>query len=432
MAPDRKPLRVVIVGGSIAGLMCGVGLKQAGHHVQIIEQGADERKSYVSSLGLGPLSEAFLQQHDRLTTAFTYEANGLKVLRPNGRVKLLVNGKRLLTSWDALYFRLRSNFDQYPSSYYPAGPHPQENDGQVIYSARTKVLKFSRGDTDDGFVLDTLNYDTGEMYHLEADIIIGADGPDSIVRTKYLPTTQRCYVGYIAWRGLVPEREISPLTLEVLGQGAVVCPMTRQHCIMFLIPGVDGSMEPGKRVVSFTWYTNKSLEELDEILVDSLDGHRHHNIVPPGHVRADIWSAQVNYAKNQAFPISFFEVLSKIQHPFIQVITEFCSPRAIFEEGKVMIIGDALALFRPHTALGSNQAAFHTLSTIDYINGKVQANEWEHRVLRYSSLYWRKSAWWGTYYQAHIGQVLLAGLSYWVYYGIDRVKSWFSGKTQHI
>ncbi|KAI0156749.1 FAD/NAD(P)-binding domain-containing protein [Hypoxylon sp. FL1284] len=419
------------VGGSIAGLMCGIGLMQAGHNVQVVEQDSHQRQSYVSGLGLGTSGEVFLRRHDRLADDdFSQEISGIRVLKNDGSTQLFATGRRRITSWDALYFRLRSNFDQFPSSYYPTAPLRRESDGQTIYRARTKVVGITcTGTCDGGVVVDVLNRDTEEASKIVADVVVGADGPDSMVRAKYLPTIRRRYVGYIAWRGIVPERDLSYPTRQMLAYGVIVYTTASQHCIMYTIPGTNGSFASADRMLNFTWYTNQPLEALDEFMIDGVDGHRHHNTVPPGRVKENVWSAQVDSARSQAFPATIFEIISKIRQPFIQVITDFCSPRAVFENGKVVVIGDALALFRPHTGYGASQAAFHALTVVDYINGKIRSTEWEDTVLQYSGLHWSESVWWGNFYQAAFSSALLAGLRYWARLVLGRARLVFSRKV---
>ena len=52
---------------------------------------------------------------------------------------------------------------------------------------------------------------------LFADLVIGADGPNSAVRRTFLGDTDvdRKYAGYLAWRGVVPEDEVSAETRNV-------------------------------------------------------------------------------------------------------------------------------------------------------------------------------------------------------------------------
>jgi 2-polyprenyl-6-methoxyphenol hydroxylase-like FAD-dependent oxidoreductase len=43
-----------------------------------------------------------------------------------------------------------------------------------------------------------------------ADLLIGADGAWSAVRQQVLPDIHPTYAGYVAWRGLMPEKALSP------------------------------------------------------------------------------------------------------------------------------------------------------------------------------------------------------------------------------
>ncbi|KAI1371688.1 FAD/NAD(P)-binding domain-containing protein [Hypoxylon crocopeplum] len=425
----KDKLNVVIIGGSLAGLMCGIALKHAGHTVKIIERDDDERQSHMAGVCLGPDTEAFLQSHDRYSNAFSHRSTRLQLMKSDETVQVLVRGQRLITSWDAYYFRLRSLFDGYVSSYYPSPPRPVATDGLVIYDSNTEVKDMKRSyGSDAPMLVTTLNRITQDESHIKADLVIGADGPDSFVRSRYLPHIRRQYVGYITWRGVVPEEEVSDSTCKMFQRSVTVYMMNKQHVIMYTIPGPDGSLEPGKRFFNFVWYTNETPETLDRIMTDAIDGHRHHNIVPSGRVRKDVWDARLEEARKALLPAPFLEVITKIKLPFIQVITDFCSSRAAFENGHVLLIGDALATYRPHTAFSATQSAFHSLLTEEYVQGQIGAQEWEEKAVRYSRLYWSQARFWGGCYQHSVATALVSGLYFWMYRGIDVVKAWWYGE----
>ncbi|KAJ2994425.1 hypothetical protein NUW58_g1564 [Xylaria curta] len=335
-----------VVGGSFAGLMCGIALRELGHRVRILEKDEDERQSHMAGVCLGLDAKQFLSRYDRHTTSFTHTTTRIQVLK-NDKTQMFFEVRRDITSWDTFYFRLRSCFDGYISSHNLSPPIKCENMELCSYESRKELLDIERvGGEDFGLELTVLNRETNVTEAIRADLVIGADGPSSFIRAKYSPGTERQYVGYVAWRGTVPENELSTATRETCNSSATVVRFHRHHCIMYMIPGANGSLKQGERLMNFLWYTNESAESLTEIMMDGVTGHVHHNIVPAGHVRKDVWAERLQRAKvDLSGP--FLEVVLKIKRPFIQVITEFCSSKAVFEEGRVLLVGDSVSLIRP-------------------------------------------------------------------------------------
>ncbi|KAH7304050.1 hypothetical protein B0I35DRAFT_445782 [Stachybotrys elegans] len=402
--PTQKHSRVVIVGGSLAGLMCAIVLKKAGYHVQVLEQDDDQRRSHMAGIGLGPVGARFLSQYARLESVFTHTTNGVHLLKGDGSMKLLAQGRREITSWDTLYL------------CFP--PHPADDTGgTATYSSNTKVIKIeSSGASGSGLVVFAQDTTTKKEYCIPAAMIIGADGPDSVVRARYLPEVRRHYAGYVAWRGTIPENEVSADTFKMFESSVVAHTMKKQHCIVYSIPGADGSLEPGRRFLNFLWYTNESPEALEDILVDN-EGRRRHNIVPATYVREEVWAARLEEARSMCLPKAVLEVMGMIRHPFIQVITDFCSPCAMFEGGKALLVGDAVSLFRPHAAMGGAQAAYHALLLEQYLCGEISLEGWHDRVTQFSYSFWLQSVWWGEFYQGTFRTALLSGLRYWLHCG---------------
>lgn len=421
--------------------MCGIALKHAGHSITIIEKEDNVRQSHMAGVCLGVDAERFLARHDRLApAAFTHECRRIQALKRDESIQVFINARRDITSWDVYYFRLRANFDGYVSEFYPRPPQGSATDGEGVYKGMTELLELKRvrnhdndhgdGGEEEKMLLTMRDRTTQKVVQQHADLVIGADGPDSFIRSLYLPTIKRQYVGYIAWRGTVPESEISDSSRAVFRRSVTVHMMSRHHVIMYMIPGIQGSLEPGERYLNFLWYTNESQETLDEILIDGVDGHRHHNIVPAGRVRQDIWESRLAAARAEPLPGPFLEVIQKIRRPFIQVITEFITPQASFEDGRVLLSGDSLSLYRPHTAFSGTQAAFHANSIEDHVAGRISLKNWEERVLRYSRLHWAQSKWFGGFYQDNPLTAIRSACYYWWWCGVDRVRAWWKGEER--
>lgn len=409
--------------------MCGIALKHAGHNVRILEQERDERQSHMAGVCLGYDGARFLAQHDQINQSFSFYSNRLQLLNQAGEPSLFVSVPRNVTSWDSLYYRLRAIFDGYKSRYYPTAPMPKLEDGFTFYESQKKVVHIAPSADQKGMNLTVEDGDSGEISKINGDMVIAADGPNSLVRQTYLPACQRAYVGYIAWRGTVQDSDISEETRQVFSKNVTIFMKDRHHCLVYTIPGLLGSLRQAERFLNFLWYTNESPTDLDSIMVDNQSGHRHRTIVPSGQVKEDVWRNQLHKARTVPLPAPYLEVITKIRQPFIQVVTELCAPKAAFEEGKVLLVGDGLTLYRPHTAFSGTQAAFHAMQVADLVEGKIDVKMWEERVLRYGYLHWTQSVWFGEFYQGTLFTAGFAAMRYWIACGAEWIKTWWKGET---
>jgi len=113
------------------------------------------------------------------------------------------------------------------------------------------------------------------------------------------------------------------------------------------------------------------------------DGVFHHITLPPGGVQEEVWKRQKKMA-DESLPPQFAEIVQNTEVPFIQAITDVISPQAILCDGRVLLVGDALAGFRPHTAASTSQAAFDAMALSDLISGTIGLHEWEGRCMDYA------------------------------------------------
>ena len=101
-----------------------------------------------------------------------------------------------------------------------------------------------------------------------------------------------------------------------------------------------------------------------------------------------VWDRQKSRAK-EVLPPQFAEIVGKTRMPFVQAITDVQPPDKGTKvgrllNGKAVLVGDALAGFRPHTAASTSQAAFHALMLERVFKGEIDWAPFEKDVLDFA------------------------------------------------
>ena len=326
-------------------------------------------------------AQAFFSKYDRTNHPIAVPSKLRHYLDKDGNQIHREYTTQQMTSWDLLYHLLRANFDGVKSDYCEVPPSAP-SDGIGAYEYGHMVIDVRDGD--DGKVEVEFEDRDGTKTSESADLLIGADGASSTLRKILLPEVQRKYAGYVAWRGTVPEVEVSKAATEAFVEKFAFYHSEGVQILSYTIPGKNGSLEVGKRLVNYVWYCNypQDSEEYRELMTDS-DGHRHHTTLPVGKMRPEIWDQQKAYAR-RILPPQFAELVEKTKQPFIQAITDVLSPRNSFFDGKVLLVGDAVAGFRPHTAASTSQAAFDALVLDELISGAIDNARWQEKTMDYA------------------------------------------------
>jgi 2-polyprenyl-6-methoxyphenol hydroxylase-like FAD-dependent oxidoreductase len=395
-----KPKNIVIVGGSLGGLFMGVALKRLRQNlnIRIFERNPTQLlHDQGAGVVAGPDVQQFFSTHDRTRTPLAVTSHQRLYLNKKGDVIDRENREQQMTSWDLLYHLLRTNYDGVKSEYASV-PDAEDGEGTVAYEYGCTVtdIKVPESTSSSGLnysepVKITIKHKTGETSTTDADIVIAADGPSSTIRARYLPDVKRTYAGYVAWRGTVPEDQVSEAAAKVLIEKFTFFHTQHIQILAYAIPGKHGTLEPGKRLLNWVWYVNYKEDTPEHVdLMTDNDGKRHHITLPAGGVRDEVWTQQKEYAK-EILPPQFAEMVEKTEVPFIQAITDVISPSANIDSGRVLLIGDALAGLRPHTAMSTSQAAFDAMKLAETINKMIDGQgmevltKWEEEVLKYAT-----------------------------------------------
>jgi 2-polyprenyl-6-methoxyphenol hydroxylase-like FAD-dependent oxidoreductase len=194
------------IGGSIAGLMCGVMLKHHGHNVTILEQASLSRQGYDAGIKIGPEVEKYLEKHDDVKRDMRIVCKPGFSLNANGEPKVARGQTIVNTSWGLFTSVLRTNFDGSTSKAVPVAPKARESDGKALFISGARVLDVK--EVDGGMQVEYGEVASDKKVTLSADIVVVADGTTSSMRSKLMPEVERQYTGYMCWRGTVQEEQI--------------------------------------------------------------------------------------------------------------------------------------------------------------------------------------------------------------------------------
>ncbi|GAB7341792.1 hypothetical protein MBLNU457_g0121t1 [Dothideomycetes sp. NU457] len=378
----------MILGGSLAGLMHAhtVLTHSPSTKVTILERSPT---ALLHNQGAGVVAGSETQQffeqyvHPGRDIAVTSQQR-LYLDKQGGIVNGSVDKRQQrMTSWDLLYRFLRWRVDGMGIDEYFTKTPPDNGGSTAKYLNGSTVSKLEDLGPSEG-VRVTWKDKSGQSQSADVDLVIAADGGSSTTRRQLKPSVERTYVGYVAFRGTVPETELSEAADEVFSEHFAFYHTQGIQILAYLIPGENGSLEKGHRLMNWVWYVNleEGSAELEDLMTDN-DGKRHAITLPPGGMKESAWQKYVKMA-DDVLPPQYAELVNKTRQPFVQAITDNISDENSFFDGKVLLVGDALAGFRPHTAASTGQAAYDALTLGEWMQGKISRDEYRERCLSFA------------------------------------------------
>lgn len=326
-------MRVLIAGGSLAGLFAAGLLRQAGHDVQVFER---SRAGLAGrGAGLVPQEEVFVALRrlglDHLASVGVLARERI-FLELDGSIAARVETPQTQVSWDHLYTGLR---DLVGSDRYHVG----------------RRIGRAGNDTDEAW----LEFEDGTRE--AADLVIGADGIGSAARAAVIAAEEHArYTGYVAWRGLVPEAALPPGAAETLLDRFAFYTGPRTQALGYVVPGAHGELERGARRYNWVWY--RRADDLVATLTDGA-GRSHPYSLAPGQL-SDAARTRLRADAETLLPPQFRDALLAEPAPFVQAIFDYETPR--MTRGRLALIGDSAFVARPHTAMGVGKAAADALA----------------------------------------------------------------------
>ena len=332
--------RALIIGGSLGGLFAGNLLRCIGWDVEIFERSAKDLDSRGGGIVLQPeVVEVFRRARvDIRTVELGVQSRYRTVLRPDGSTQSKHFAPQTQTSWSLVYTTLKAAF------------------GDASYHQAKTLVKIDQ-DPEVGTV--TAHFEDGTC--ATGNLLVGADGGNSTVRQQFWPAMRPTYAGYLAWRGLIPEDDMPRAAREILHGDFGFANNKGSHILGYLVPGEQNDFRPGHRLYNWVWYRVADERMLGEIMIDR-NGDPRGYAVPEG-LLADRWVEHLHRDAQNLLPPPFREVVEATRQPFAQAIRDLASDHMV--AGRVVIIGDAAAIPRPHTAASTSKAAANALALAD-------------------------------------------------------------------
>ena len=317
--------RALVVGGSIGGLCSALLLRAQGWDVQVTERVAAPLSGRGAGIVTHPrlwriLDEIGLDPH----AAFGVPVQRRVTYAQDGAVLGELACPQVMTSWDRLFRMLRG---AWPDERYAAGAELRsiEQAGGVVRA------RFADG------------------AQREADLLVGADGIRSTVRTLCMGEVPAQYAGYLAWRGLVPEVAVP----AALFPDFAFCLPEGEQILGYPVAGADNDLRPGHRRYNVVWYRPADPEALRQLLTDAT-GQVHAHSIPPPLIRPAV-VAEMRKAAGARLAPHFAAVIAAVAQPFLQPIYDLAAPRMAV--GQVALVGDSAFVARPHVGAGVTKAA---------------------------------------------------------------------------
>jgi 2-polyprenyl-6-methoxyphenol hydroxylase-like FAD-dependent oxidoreductase len=322
--------RALIVGGSVGGLFAAHLLRAHGWDVTVFERSGSALADRGASIGTRTeLYDVLGSVGISLDPSAGVAVTSRICLDREGSVV----GERPMSSvnsaWDRIYRPLR---DALPDA---------------LYRAATRVAHIEQNA--DG-VTAMLADGTSER----GDLLIAADGIHSTIRATLAPEVTPRYAGYVGWRGVIEESEMTAGEHALLF-GRMCFALPEGELLLALgMPGRDADMRPGHRRYYWIWFRPADEANALPVLCTDAAGNCHGSSIPPHLVRPEVihdlhQAAEANFAPPLA------AIVRRTRQPYPHGIFDVEAPRLTF--GRVVLLGDSAFVARPHVGAGITKAA---------------------------------------------------------------------------
>jgi 2-polyprenyl-6-methoxyphenol hydroxylase-like FAD-dependent oxidoreductase len=327
----------LVIGGSISGLLAAHLLRAAGWDAVVFERNAVNLTGRGAGISTQPQFADILRGIDIVfDDSMGIRVDTLICLDRRGNMVLKEPTARTMSAWSRLYGAL---LDRLPAEKYRLGMQLE----RVEQDCDGVTAVFSDGS------------------RVQGDILVGADGIRSSVREQLLPRLAPSYAGYIAWRAMIDESDIPDAIRAEVFDLYTFCLPEGELFLGYPVPGRNNEIIVGQRSYNIVWYRHTDAAALADLCTDA-DGGRHGMAIAPPLIRPDV-IADIKRAARELVAPQVAEIFERCAQPFFQPIYDLESPQIVF--GRVVLLGDAAFVARPHVGAGVTKAALDAQSLAD-------------------------------------------------------------------
>lgn len=326
--------RAIVIGGSLGGLFAANLLRSVGWDAFVYERTETDLSG--RGAGLGTRDEVFSIM--RRIGISAEHATGVHIrsrlcLDGDGIVECEVPISSVATAWDRVYRALKAAL---PAEHYHAG------------------TEFRRLEQRAGVVSAYF----GDGSRVDGELLIGADGIHSSVRKQLSATSTPRYAGYVGWRGAVDVAHFRPELHDLVLGHMNFCFPEGELALSVPMPATALAEKPNR--VQITWFRPVGETELRQLCTDER-GRYHGLMIPPPLIRNELIAELRSRADILAPQMA--TLFRAVRQPLLQPIFDLESPRVVF--GRVLLLGDAAFVARPHVGTGVTKAALDAAALAD-------------------------------------------------------------------